>query len=105
MNTLKLALAAATALAMALAGCGANAVLRYGPDGEPEYFIDCSNKPLGDCYKKALRVCPQGYFLIQAKETPQGSKTGSVFGRWKSVGGAKADQEIKWKNHLVVRCK
>ncbi len=101
----KVVVCAAAFISFLLAGCGANAVLRYGPDGEPEYFIECSNKPMSDCYKKALRVCPQGYFLVAAKETPQGTKTGSVFGRWKSVGGTKGDSEIKWKNQVIVRCK
>ena len=86
-------------------GCGAKAVMRYGADGEPEYWIDCSNKTMEPCYRKALKLCPHGYYLVQEKETPQGSKSGSVFGRWKSVGGQKADQEIKWKNNLVIRCK
>lgn len=90
---------------LGLTACGATAVRRYGHDGEPEFFIDCSNKPMTLCYRKALSACPQGYYLVESKETPQGSKSGSVFGRLKRVGATKADNEIKWKNQLIVRCK
>ena len=87
------------------AGCGANVALRYGRDGQPEYFIDCSKKPMTDCYAAALTRCPQGYFLVEESQTPGGTKSGSIFGGAKGVGGAATSSEVTWKNQLVVRCK
>ena len=87
------------------AGCGTTSALRYGADGQPEYFVECSKKPMADCYKQALRLCPQGYFLVSESQTPGGTKSGSIFGGAKGVGGAASNTEVTWKNQLVVRCK
>lgn len=87
------------------AGCGANATLRYGRDGQPEYFIECSRKPMAVCYEAALKRCPQGYFLVEESQTPGGTKSGSIFGGAKNVGASAGSSEITWKNQLVVRCK
>jgi hypothetical protein len=89
----------------AAAGCGTTSALRYGADGQPEYFIECSKKPMADCYKKALSLCPQGYFLVSESQTPGGTKSGSIFGGGKHVGGQTGSSEVTWKNQLVVRCK
>ncbi|MBI5239850.1 MAG: hypothetical protein HY926_05220 [Elusimicrobia bacterium] len=97
-------LAFVTALLGAV-GCGANATLRYGRDGQPEYFIECSKKPMASCYEAALKQCPQGYFLVEESQTPGGTKSGSIFGGGKNVGGQAGSSEITWKNQLVVRCK
>jgi hypothetical protein len=99
--------AAASLLAfLFLAGCsGVTTTLRYGADGQPETFIDCSNKPMARCYKKALVVCPQGYFLVEKSETPGGNNSGGIFGHTHGVGAQMDSTTIKFKNELVVRCK
>ena len=90
---------------LAAAGCGANVALRYGRDGQPEYFIECSKQPMTNCYKAALDRCPQGYFLVEESQTPGGTKAGSVFGHVPHVGAETSSTEVTWKNQLVVRCK
>jgi hypothetical protein len=90
---------------LAAAGCGTTSALRYGADGQPEYFVDCSKEPMAKCYKQALRLCPQGYFLVTESQTPGGTKAGSVFGHMSHVGAETNSTEVTWKNQLVVRCK
>jgi hypothetical protein len=87
------------------AGCGTTYALRYGADGQPEYFVECSKRPMADCYRQALRLCPQGYFLVSESQTPGGTKSGSIFGGGKNVGGSAGSSEVTWKNQLVARCK
>ena len=90
----------------ALSGCsGVNSSLRYGADGQPEHFIECTGVPMSRCYSRALSSCPQGYFLVNESQIPTGAKSGSVWGRYKAVGGQAGSQETTWKNQLVVRCK
>lgn len=97
---------ASLASALALGGCsGANSSVRYGPDGQQEYFVDCSGKPMTRCYGRALQLCPQGYFLVQDSQVPGGSHSGGIFGHTKHVSGESRDTEITWKNQLIVRCK
>lgn len=91
---------------MPLAGCsGARSTLRYGRDGEAERFIECSGQPMSRCYAQALRDCPQGYRLIEDIQAPAGTKSGSIFGGVKHVGGSASNNEVTFKNQLVIRCK
>jgi hypothetical protein len=94
------------AAALALAGCsGVSSTLRYGADGQAEYFIDCSGKPMTRCYERALELCPQGYFLTKESEVAAGTKGGGVFGRTKHVGAESHDAQTTFKNEIAVRCK
>lgn len=92
--------------AASLAGCGgAHSTLRFGRDGEPERFIDCSGAPMSRCYERALADCPQGYRLVEESQTPAGNKNGSIFGGVKHVGGTSSNSEVTFKNQIVIRCK
>lgn len=103
---MRLSLILAGAALLGAAGCsGVTSSLRYGTDGQPEFFIECSNRPMADCYEKALALCPAGYFLVGESQTPHGSKSGSLFGSAKHVGGAAANTQVTFKNQLIVRCK
>jgi hypothetical protein len=94
------------ALALGLAGCtGVTSTLRYSADGQAEFFIDCSGKPMTRCYDRALELCPQGYFLTKDSEVAAGHKSGTLFGGTKHVGGASQDTTIVFKNEIAVRCK
>jgi hypothetical protein len=79
--------------------------LWYGTDGQPEFLIDCSGKPLARCHDKALDICPQGYFLVRESQTPGGTKSGSIFGHLPYVGASGNDTDVKFQNHVVVRCR
>ncbi|MDD5657200.1 MAG: hypothetical protein PHF00_08090 [Elusimicrobia bacterium] len=97
---------AAGAGALGAAGCaGVSSILRYGADGQAEYFVDCSGRGMTSCYARALRHCPQGYFLVKDKQVADGSKSGSFWGSYKAVGGAANNTRTNWKNQVVVRCK
>ena len=97
----------AFALAAALAaGCGgAHSTLRYGHDGQPERFIECSGQPMSRCYDQALADCPQGYYLVEDSQVSGGTKGGAMFGKVKHIGASAHSTEITWKNQLVIRCK
>jgi hypothetical protein len=90
----------------ALAGCsGVTSTLRYGVDGQPEYFVDCSGKRLARCYDQALETCPQGYFLVKESQMPEGNTSGSIWGRMFHLGASANNTEVKFQNYVVVRCK
>lgn len=59
------ALAAAVLSAAIVAGCATATNIR-GPSGEPLILIECPGigVPLGECFKKAESLCPQGYRLV-----------------------------------------
>lgn len=91
---------------LAAAGCSSvNSTLRYGADGQAEFFIECSGQPMASCYRKALELCPQGYFLVTESQSPGGTKSGGVFGHTQHVGAQTGNTTVVWKNQLVVRCK
>ncbi len=91
---------------MLLTGCaGAHSTVRYGADGEAERYIECSGQPMSACYRAAIRDCPQGYRLIEDSQTAAGTKSGSVFGTYKTVGGTSSNTQIVFKNQLIIRCK
>ncbi|MCX5795549.1 MAG: hypothetical protein NTY77_08665 [Elusimicrobia bacterium] len=91
---------------LAAAGCsGVNSTLRYGADGQPEFFVECTGQPMSSCYRKALELCPQGYFLVENSQTPGGTKSGGLFGRTQHVGAETGNTMVVWKNQVAVRCK
>ena len=97
---------AACLIVTVLAGCSSvTTTLRYGSDGQPEYFIDCSGKPLGRCYEAALDTCPLGYYLVKEGQTPAGATGGSIWGNLIRLGAATNSTDVKFQNHVVVRCK
>ena len=96
---------AAGLAAAVLAGCaGVTTTLRYGTDGQPESFIDCSGQPLARCYDTALETCPLGYVLVKESQTPAGTAGGSIWGYLSHIGGSTNTTEVRFQNH-VVRCK
>ena len=102
----KLLLCSAVIALSGAAGCsGVSSILRYGADGQPEYFVDCSGRPMTSCYSRALNHCPQGYFLVKDEQVPDGSKSGTIWGQYKAVGGAANNVQTNWKNQVVIRCK
>ena len=46
----------------ALSGCATDQIVP-GPNGKSAHLIDCGTDP-GECYKKAGKVCPNGYSLV-----------------------------------------
>jgi hypothetical protein len=96
----------ALAWVLSLSACsGVSVTLRYGTDGEPEYFIECTDQPMSSCYRKALRACPGGYYLVKEEQIPQGAKSGSAFGSWTHIGGSASKTTTSFINRVVVRCK
>ncbi len=54
-------------LLLPLSGCAGFEPERFsGPNGGVAYHMKCSGmgRTLGDCYKKAGELCPQGYQLL-----------------------------------------
>jgi hypothetical protein len=102
----RLPLLAGLAAVLAFSACSAvSSTLRYGADGQPEFFIDCSGTAMTKCYDRALELCPQGYFLEKDSQVPGGAHEGGVSGRTKHLGAQARDTSITWKNQVVVRCK
>jgi hypothetical protein len=54
-----------TAIAGLLGGC-AHVDSATGPDGRPQYTIDCTGEP-GVCFDKAGKLCPGGYYLVERR--------------------------------------
>ncbi|WP_430474963.1 hypothetical protein ACQ0MK_04245 [Thalassospira lucentensis] len=54
-------------LILPLSGCAAiQPEMFSGPNGRVAYHMECSGmgRTLGDCYKKAGEICPQGYQVL-----------------------------------------
>lgn len=77
--------------ALALAGCGIEPVKLNTSDGSQRYFMECGEDRSG-CFVKANEICPQGYEVLEAKETKQVS-----YNYWR--GGTSTDAT------LHIRCK
>jgi hypothetical protein len=52
-------------LAAGVAGC-VDVTTATGPDGRPNFTIDCDGESSG-CFSKAGDLCPGGYFLIDRR--------------------------------------
>ncbi|MBI5208695.1 MAG: hypothetical protein HY927_01830 [Elusimicrobia bacterium] len=105
MTRFLLVVAWGAALLSAAACSGVRSSLRYGPDGQREYFVECTDLPLTYCYDRALKLCPGGYFLVKEEQIPQGAKSGSAFAQWTHIGGTSNKTTTSFMNHVVVRCK
>lgn len=55
-------------ICLTLAGC-ASSTNTYGPNGEPQVFIDCNLAGLNACYQEAAKRCPRGYRTVQVVDT------------------------------------
>jgi hypothetical protein len=113
----------ATTLLLALAGCTSSQTV-YGPDGRQYTRIECNSHALshGACYRRAMEICPQGYFLTD--ERTWESQPVSVDASWASSsaqrmsvpgvasqGSARSErQRIAYSGseiyrHIVIACK
>ncbi len=55
--------ASVTLAIIGLTGCASTQVKNFtGPDGKPAYSLRCGD--MGDCYQKAIELCPAGYNVI-----------------------------------------
>ena len=50
------------------------------PDGSPGFLVSCNGAALtiGDCYKKAGNLCPQGYTILGQDEEKNQTTIGSI---------------------------
>ncbi len=81
-----------------LTGC-ASSSLMYGADGEQQYNIECNGSlnPMSTCYKKALKLCPNGYYLTDQQKTVDGP---FVFG-----GPMHASMGQRVSKSITIKCK
>ena len=81
-----------------LGGC-ASAQKVYGPDGNEYVRISCDGSaiPMSTCYKKALKVCPGGYYLA-GEQNQIGPYTAAVT---PDLGVA---NQMQYKS-ITIRCK
>jgi len=77
--------------ALALAGCGIEPVKLNTADGSQQYFMECGDDRSG-CYVKANEICPQGYEVMEAKETKQAS-----YNYWRGTTSTDATLQIRCK--------
>ncbi|PPC92991.1 MAG: hypothetical protein CTY33_09885 [Methylotenera sp.] len=84
-----------------LVGCATSSKM-YGPSGEEMYDISCPGLavPMSACYEKALKVCPQGYFLA-SRDTGSGS-----IGTLNSNGQNATGTYVQGINKgIIIKCK
>ena len=80
------------------------------PDGTKGYNISCDGAVLsmGDCYKKAGDLCPQGYVLLGqgGEANPFGYSSGQISGNASYVqGGYVSTYGAIITRDLYVRCR
>lgn len=86
---------------ISLGGCATSSKM-YGPSGEEMYDISCPGiaVPMSACYEKALKVCPQGYYL-SSRDTGSGS-----IGTLNSNGQNATGTYVQGVNKgIIIRCK
>jgi hypothetical protein len=52
------------ALTISLTGCATGHVVT-ARDGYPAIFIECNGRRMDKCYRRAERMCPMGYHMLE----------------------------------------
>ncbi len=60
---------------LSLSGCAARVVSLQLPSGKPGYLIKCWSR-VEKCYGKATELCPDGYEIVDSKQTVSGGANG-----------------------------
>jgi len=85
-----------------LAGC-ATASQSVGPNGGPAYSIACGAAVPHKCLEKAGQVCPNGYTVLNRRDSEYLGQHSSVSVRGYAASGSSAPMNSL--NSLLVECK